>query len=337
MKFGKYIKDNKIVVIIWIMFFVITFSIFSVFRIKFEAIVMYAALWLFAFIFSILWDFFRKKNYYDELMNNTDGLDKKYFVSETMKEPSFYEGQIHYQVLQDINKSMIENVKVYENSVNDFKDYVEMWVHEVKLPILSLRLMCHNDKMDKKYVEQIKRIDDYTEQVLYFVRSENAKEDYKFTKVSLQSLIKNVAMKNKDMILENRINFSVKDVENEVVTDNKWMEFIINQIMSNSFKYMKDHGEKELKIYSEKSEEGVVLHILDNGIGIPKRDLSRVFNKSFTGENGRKYAKSTGMGLYIAKGLCEQLGHKIDIESEEGKYTEVRITFGKNDYFDTVV
>ena len=100
---------------------------------------------------------------------------------------------------------------------------------------------------------------------------------------------------------------------------------------------MKDHGEKELKIYSEKSEEGVVLHILDNEIGIPKRDLSRVFNKSFTGENGRKYAKSTGMGLYIAKGLCEQLGHKIDIESEEGKYTEVRITFGKNDYFDTVV
>ena len=254
-----------------------------------------------------------------------------------MKEPSFYEGQIHYQILQDINKSMIENVKIYENSVNDFKDYVEMWVHEVKLPILSLRLMCHNDKMDKKYVEQIKRIDDYTEQVLYFVRSENAKEDYKFTKVSLQSLIKNVAMKNKDMILENGINFSVNDVENEVVTDNKWMEFIINQIMSNSFKYMKDHGEKELKIYSEKSEEGVVLHILDNGIGIPKRDLSRVFNKSFTGENGRKYAKSTGMGLYIAKGLCEQLGHKIDIESEEGKYTEVRITFGKNDYFDTVV
>ena len=150
-------------------------------------------------------------------------------------------------------------------------------------------------------------------------------------------MIKNVAMKNKDMIVENGINFSVNDVENEVVTDNKWMEFIINQIMSNSFKYMKDHGEKELKIYSEKSEEGVVLHILDNGIGIPKRDLSRVFNKSFTGENGRKYAKSTGMGLYIAKGLCERLGHKIDIESEEGKYTEVRVTFGKNDYFDTVV
>lgn len=142
MKFGKYIKDNKITVIIWIMFFVITFSIFSVFRIKFEAIVMYAVLWLFAFIFSILWDFFRKKNYYDELINNTEGLDKKYFVSETMKEPSFYEGQIHYQILQDINKSMIENVKIYENSVNDFKDYVEMWVHEVKLPILSLRLMC---------------------------------------------------------------------------------------------------------------------------------------------------------------------------------------------------
>ena len=100
------------------------------------------------------------KNYYDELINNTEGLDKKYFVSETMKEPSFYEGQIHYQILQDINKSMIENVKIYENSVNDFKDYVEMWVHKVKLPILSLRLMCHNDKMDKKYVEQIKRIDD---------------------------------------------------------------------------------------------------------------------------------------------------------------------------------
>lgn len=173
-----------------VMFFVITFSIFSVFRIKFEAIVMYAVLWLFAFIFSILWDFFRKKNYYDELINNTEGLDKKYFVSETMKEPSFYEGQIHYQILQDINKSMIENVKIYENSVNDFKDYVEMWVHEVKLPILSLRLMCHNDKMDKKYVDRLRELMTIQNRVLYFVRSENAKEDYKFTKVSLQSLIK---------------------------------------------------------------------------------------------------------------------------------------------------
>ena len=287
------------------------------------------------FLSIILIDYFRKKKFYSNLLNNVENLDKKYLILEMIEKPEFYEGKIFYELLYEINKSMIENVKEYSLSINEFKEYVEMWIHEVKIPISSLVLLNHNHKneLSKKYEEQIRRLDNYIDQILYYVRSENVEKDYIIKETSISSVIKSVALKNKDDLIENDIDLDVKVNDENVLTDSKWLEFMLNQIINNSIKYRNQDKKACIKITTEKIDEKVTLSIYDNGIGIKKSDLPQIFNKSYTGDNGRKVAKSTGMGLYIVKKLCEKLGHKLDVESEYGKFTKVQITFYENDFY----
>ena len=233
---------------------------------------------------------------------------------------------------------MSENVKNLKLQVDDFKEYVEMWIHEVKIPISSLVLMQHNHKNEfsKEQISQIKRIENYVEQILYYVRQETAEKDYLINEVSLKKIINKVLLKNKDDILENNINLIVDTSAFNVSTDSKWLEFIINQIINNSIKYKKDIKDSYIKISMMNYKDKLDLIIEDNGIGISDSDIPLVFKKSFTGQNGRIKSKSTGMGLFIAKSLCDKLGHKIKIESKENEYTRVIITFCKNLYFDVV-
>ena len=235
---------------------------------------------------------------------------------------------------------MSENVKKYRLGMENFKEYVEMWIHEIKLPIASLTLILHNhmDKCDKEFADrmntQIRRINNYIEQILYYVRSENAEKDYIINESKLSKIISAVALKNKDDLLENNITFEVSNADKIVLTDAKWMEFMLNQIVSNSIKYKdKTKSESYIKISAAEDKKCIVLEILDNGIGINASDLPRVFDKSFTGENGHEYSKATGMGLYIVKKLCDKLGSKVNIESVKGEYTRVKITFYKNDFY----
>lgn len=287
------------------------------------------------FLSIILIDYFRKKKFYSNLLNNVENLDKKYLILEMIEKPEFYEGKIFYELLYEINKSMIENVKEYSLSINEFKEYVEMWIHEVKIPISSLVLLNHNHKneLSKKYEEQIRRLDNYIDQILYYVRSENVEKDYIIKETSISSVIKSVALKNKDDLIENDIELDVKVNDENVLTDSKWLEFMLNQIINNSIKYRNQDKKACIKITTEKIDDKVNLSIYDNGIGIKKSDLPQIFNKSYTGDNGRKVAKSTGMGLYIVKNLCEKLGHKLYVESEYGKFTKVQITFYENDFY----
>ena len=289
---------------------------------------------------SFLIDFFRKKNFYDEFTANTEKLDKKYLVLEMLKEPEFYEGKILYDNLYEIDKSMAKNVNKYNHSIEDFKEYIEMWIHEVKIPIASLVLMCHNHKgeIDEKYIKQIRRLDNYTDQVLYYIRSNYSENDYLIKEVGLNKAVGEVLIKNRDDLLENKINIQVDLNNYSVFTDSKWFQFILNQIINNSIKYKKAEVESIIKITASQTKDETTIEIFDNGIGIPRKDLKKVFNKSFTGENGRIGAKSTGMGLYIADRLCKKLGHRIEIESEQNvdgtsdSYTKVKIVFGRNDY-----
>ena len=146
-------------------------------------------------------------------------------------------------------------------------------------------------------------------------------------------MISNIALKNKDILLEKGIDFIVSDVNLEVLTDSKWLEFILNQIIDNSIKYSKKQN-AYIKMVAKEEKDRVDLAIYDNGIGIKKEEQPRVFEKTYTGTNGRTGKKSTGMGLYIVKQLCEKLGHKVNIKSQEQEFTCVRISFLKNDYYE---
>lgn len=335
MKFSKYLTNKYIEILLVVFGYIIVLMMLLAFKVSSEVIIGITIVFVIINCSVIATGYFKRRRFYDYLISNVDKLDKKYLVLEMLNKPSFYDGEILYEVLYEINKSMNENVKKYEISLTDFKEYIELWIHEIKLPIASLTLMNHNQKskVDKRYVEQIRRIDDYVDQILYFVRSENAEKDYLIKEANLKKIINNVAMKNKDDLLENNISFIVEAKDEMVLTDSKWLEFIINQIVSNSIKYKRDDVDSVIKLKVEEQSKQIDLHIYDNGIGIPKKDIKRVFEKTFTGENGRSRSKSTGMGLYIVKRLCEKLGHKIAVKSVPNEYTDVVISFSKNDFY----
>lgn len=291
-------------------------------------------------------EYWRRRNFYRQLLQNIASLDRAYLVLETLREPNFYDGRVLYEALYAINKSMAEAVQSYELSEREFREYIEMWIHEVKTPLATLSLM----SKDRKIAAQINRLDSYVEQVLYFVRAENAERDYLIKPVSLAKIVGAVATKNQDLLLMSQVDLFVDDLDREVFTDSKWLEFILNQILLNSIKYQS----AAIKISATANEEETVLTIADDGVGISAKDLPRVFDKSFTGENGHvtgsktasesnhlpnskiisgNSQKSTGMGLYIAKTLCDKLGHQISIASPERQGTIVTITFPRHDYY----
>lgn len=339
MKLGKYLKDKLYSIILFIFVYIIILLLLFAYKSSPELIISLSIILIIFYSLLLLIDFYRKKIFYEELLRNIERLDKKFLILETIKEPSFYEGKLLYNALYDIDKSMNEYVKKYKLNIDNFKEYIEIWIHEVKIPLASLILMTHNHKntIDKKVMEQIKRIDSYIEQVLFYVRSENAEKDYLISQNKLAKIVSNIALKNKDDLLENKIDFQVENLNKEVLTDSKWLEFILNQIINNSIKYYDSAKDNNyIKLFAEEEDNYIGFNIYDNGIGINKADLSRVFDKSFTGQNGRIYSKATGMGLYIAKKLCDKLGHKIEIESKEKEYTLVKIFFYKDNYYDVL-
>lgn len=335
MKLKKFLEDKIISLIIYLISYFIISLLLIAFKINTSLYIVISLIYFIMGLSIILIEFFRKKNFYDEFILNLKLLDKKYLILETISNPNFYEGEILFQALYDINKSMCENIKNYEIQVNDFKEYIEMWIHEVKLPISSIILMCHNKK-ESAIFEQAKRIENYVEQVLYYVRSENAEKDYLIKEIELKKVINNVALKNKDDLLANKIEFIAPSISFKVYSDAKWLEFILNQIINNSIKYRSLKRQSLIKIDIKEENNQTIIEIYDNGLGIPSSDLPQVFNKTFTGSNGHNHTKSTGMGLFIAKNLCQKLGHKIEIESIKDKYTKVRIIINKNAFYDVV-
>ena len=330
----EYLKDKRLYLIIGMTIYLVILLVLLAFKVNIEATLAITFTYFIGLITILIADYIRKKTFYNNFKCKLDSLDQKYLIVEMLQDANFLEGRILTDALYEIDKSMIEKINKYKMQVKDFKEYVELWIHEVKLPVASLTLMVHNQKgeQSKKLLSQLTRLDNYLEQILYYVRSENAEKDYLITKVNLSKVISNVALKNKDILLAKGIDFVVSDVDIEVLTDSKWLEFIINQIVDNSIKYSKEKN-AYIKIVAKEESEVIGLIIYDNGKGISKSDLPRVFDKTFTGTNGRsESAKSTGMGLYLCRELCNKLGHKIQIISKVGKYTKVTILFDKNTF-----
>ena len=255
-------------------------------------------------------------------------------IIEVIKNASFSEGIILKDIMQDLEKSMLENVNKYKYTLEDYKEYIELWIHEIKMPIATSKMIIENNKTEvtSSINEELDKIENYIEQALFYARSNTVEKDYYVKKVDLKEIVNNAILKNKRNLIQNKINVKTYHLDEEVFTDSKWCIFIINQIIQNSIKYSKKEN-KEIEIYSVDKNEKVVLYIKDNGIGIKKGEITKVFEKGFTGENGRiSGQKSTGIGLYLCKKLCNKLGIGIELNSEKDIGTEVRIIFPKNSF-----
>ncbi len=338
MKLKDYLMDRFYSVIISFFSYFTILLILLAFKCDKSLIMAITIIFLGTYIILFFIDYFRKRKFYTDLLANIDNLDKAYLVLETLNTPDFYEGKLLYQALYEINKSMGERDLINEEQLTDFKEYIEMWIHEVKRPLASLTLRLNNQKngLDSKTKNVLKKLEDYVEQVLYYVRSENAERDYLIKETDLSKVIKNVGIKNMDDLLDNKVDFQVDKINYKVYTDSKWLEFILNQIINNSIKYKRNINNSYIKIDIKDEKDFTILIVEDNGMGIKSSEIKQVFDKTFTGTNGRCQSASTGMGLYIAKNLCKKLGHKIEIESEYNRYTKVMIIFAKNKYYDVL-
>ena len=334
MKFSDFIKD-KVLLIVTVLLALISIEILLLaYQIGIIAQIYIAVIIIIVIAISLLVEYKRKQHFYNQLKNNMEELHEKYLISEIIKNANFPEGKILKEIMQDAGKSMLENVNYYKRIQEDYKEYIELWIHEVKIPIAASKMIIENHKNEvtKSIDEELDKVENYTEQALFYARSNAVEKDYIITKNNLKEIVNNAILKNKTTLLNEKVALELKDLEHEVYTDSKWATFIINQIIQNAIKYSKDEN-KKIEIFAESKNDKVILYIKDNGIGIKKGEITRVFERGFTGENGRMIGKkSTGIGLYLCKKLCDKLGIGIEFNSEKGIETEVKLIFPKNSF-----
>lgn len=252
-----------------------------------------------------------------------------------------FQKRLSEQDYQNIIKNLKEQNGELKSQERIFKqemsDYYSMWVHQIKTPIAAMHVLqqtLEEEYPEQKYIKEIKlelfKIEQYVEMVLTYLRMGEMSGDLKFEKYSLDAIVRQVIRKYSQMFILRKIHLQYAKTSQCIVTDEKWLQFVLEQVLSNALKYTKDGG--MIFIYTEEKENKKCLVIEDSGIGIQAEDLPRVFEKGFTGYNGRADKKSTGIGLYMCKKIMERLNHQIWIESEIDKGTKVYLNLAREEW-----
>jgi signal transduction histidine kinase len=334
LKFSEFLKDKIIAIVLTIFLVTTVIAFLSVTKIDLFIKIYIPTAIVVVFVIVLMLEYLHKKRFYNAVKESLQELDEKYLIAETMESPIFLDGKILKNILVETDKSMIEKVNKYKYAQEEYKEYIELWIHEIKTPISASKLIAQNNKNEvtKSIDEELDKIEYYVEQALYYARSNTVEKDYCITKCNLKDIVNTVIKKNKTTLINNKIKISIEDIDEIVYTDSKWIIFILNQIITNCIKYAKEEN-AEIKISAETKKARVILSIKDNGIGIRKGEITKVFEKGFTGSNGRKDGKkSTGIGLYLCRKLCGKLGIGIELNSEENIGTDIKLVFPKNNY-----
>ena len=273
----------------------------------------------------------RRWRFYREVERLVDSLDKTYYAAELVEEPDFLEGRLAYRALKAVGKAAADDVSAHRQQAASYREYIELWIHEVKTPIAAAGLMAaslHGPEASKLKAE-LDRIEGYVEQALFYARSTSLEQDYAIRELPLADAVRDACRKNARYLIEQGCIPAIEVPDDvRVLADAKWLSFIMGQVLVNSAKY------SATRVRFTVREEGVdtsgartVLEMADDGRGIPAADVPRVFERGFTGRNGREVGSSTGMGLYLAALLCEKMGLGVGLASEEGTGTRVMIAF----------
>ncbi|SFA91505.1 sensor histidine kinase [Clostridium frigidicarnis] len=285
--------------------------------------------------FTVEYIKWKKKFYYiyNSVIENKD-VSRDFEVGQTLEE------EIIKRVIDEKeNKINIECRKI-ENNLVDLDEYIAKWVHEIKLPISVLNMIL--ERIDDLEISsslkcETEKINFLVNSMLYGSRTTSSCEDIFIKETNIKNLVKKSIKNNSFFLIKKHIDIKLDSLDYNVYTDGKWVIYILDQIISNAIKYVGING--EIKFYCEETENSIILKVRDNGIGIVVEDLERVFDKGFTGNNGRNNVyKSTGMGLYFSKKILNKLGHKVEVKSSKGEYTELNIHFYKiSDYLNPIV
>lgn len=337
MTFLYYLKDQLRLILLWFVFIFLTAFILWLtpnVSLNSRSLIYICFLGFLLLMIHLVFEYVRKKKWWACLEKNhtaahiTPKLDSADTQEELLYQNYFNElHQEHFILMNEIKKHAQEQ-----------KDYIDSWVHEIKIPLSSLNLISEvieDDISEKRFnqlTDNLQRIDDYVEQVMYYSRLDDFSKDYLIHSYSLKKVVQKTVKQHANQFIKKGIRFSMTGDDYFILTDEKWLQFILNQLISNAVKYTPDGG--SISVHLKKNSLGVWLSITDTGIGVPFEDIQRVFDKGFTGNNGRnEEVNSTGLGLYLAKNLTEKLGHQMYVVSVVDEGTTFQILFPHLNYY----
>lgn len=294
-----------------------------------SVVLLILVVWAVVLLSGLFLTYWKRKQQMQKLLDMAGWLSERYLISEVMELPEQAEDQVYYQLLKMAGKSMLEQIGEVRRERLEYKEYIEQWIHEIKTPITAMKLLCENHRTDwtKELLLELEKTNRFTEQALYYARSEHTEKDYSVREMSLSQVVHQAIADNKYLLLQSGVRLEVEEMEDTVYSDEKWVRFILNQLIANVVKYRS--GQPVLRFSTRRQQDQVILVVEDNGIGISPADLPRVFEKGFTGQNGRMVQQSTGIGLYLCKRLCDKLGIGIAAESS-GQGTAISLAFHIN-------
>lgn len=323
-----YLREHIKGICLYLGFSGIFFVVFELYKIPLEAAGYAFLLAGFCLLLYGSVGFYRYMRHYGEL---TEAKRRIESGPDCLPVPENLSEELYQNIVRDLYECRLELESKSRITRQEMTDYYGLWVHQIKTPIAALRVLiqAYEDVENEDIRQLVKgmklelfKIEQYVEMVLTYLRMETMSSDLSFDMYSLDDVIRQAVRKYSRMFILQKIKLQYEPTGKRVLTDEKWLVFVIEQLLSNALKYS-PAGEGRVRIYIEKDE----LVIEDNGIGIYPEDLPRVFEKGFTGYNGRSDKKSTGIGLYLCRSVMDRLRHDIRIESEPGKGTRVFLNF----------
>lgn len=275
-----------------------------------------------------LMDWYRKKKYFEIITERVKDLKEPWLIAELLPVSYTIEDEIYQELLRKVGSSAIEEIHKIEDEQKEYEDYIEQWIHEVKTPITSIHLMLENRILENPGLKrdlnvELSRLENDVELALYYARSEQIYRDYLIQKLNVRKVLLKVVNKNRTVIMNSSVAIDLDcDEALYAYGDEKWLVFMLTQVLLNAIKY-KAEADAKVVMRAKRNNKKIVLNIIDNGKGIKKEELPRIFDKGFTGSNGRDNEKSTGMGLYLVHKLCEKLEIDIKADSVYGEFTEI--------------
>lgn len=275
-----------------------------------------------------LMDWYRKKKYFEIITERVKDLKEPWLIAELLPVSYTIEDEIYQELLRKVGSSAIEEIHKIEDEQKEYEDYIEQWIHEVKTPITSIHLMLENRISENPGLKrdlnvELSRLENDVELALYYARSEQIYRDYLIQKLNVRKVLLKVVNKNRTVIMNSSVAIDLDcDEALYAYGDEKWLVFMLTQVLLNAIKY-KAEADAKVVMRAKRDNKRIVLNIIDNGKGIKKEELPRIFDKGFTGSNGRDNEKSTGMGLYLVHKLCEKLEIDIEADSVYGEFTEI--------------
>ena len=343
--FLDYISKIKFYIILQLFPVMLAEIIFFLYQLPIEPMVYVTVFWLITGICACLNGFYRYRKKVEQLELIAAAPD---INLSQMDSPVGQDERFQQEIMQQLNQMRIDVENASQKSSEDMTDYYTMWAHQIKTPIFALRLLLQEStEENKEKLSELFKIEQNVEMVLGYLRTEDMSSDLKLSRCSLDRIIRDQIHKYAGIFVSKKLTLTYESISQDVLTDEKWLGFVIGQILSNALKYTRTGG---IRIYLEKKlsldtddvsisirndgcnkVENLTLIIEDTGIGIRAEDIPRIFEKGYTGVNGRDDNRATGIGLYLSNKIMRKLGHRLYITSTEGKGTKVFLEFSVED------